>query len=340
MVYIFSAGCDWMDSLFRDAEESGVAVISKDDISPFPISGTTKFLCKLMLSKRINSMIPLSNVAGPWLFDRLIPKAMESKLKKGDIFLFSTGNRFTYDSAFLKYCKRKYPDVALVRWFTDLVNIHNCCNIEGDEIAFCKEHYDHIITYDAVEAKKYGITYIETPYAKDSNVTLPEPGSVPKYDVVFVGKAKLNLDPQRFHTIMAVYRHLKQHGLRLCFYIVDVPEELQIQTDDIVYNQFLSYADVLKLNLESKCILEVSQKGESGTTLRMFEAIAYNRRLLLNNPHLVAHELFSTEHMHYFKEASDIDINFIIDEASVCYDYADKLSVHHYLSKLNQLIQK
>lgn len=252
---------------------------------------------------------------------------------KNSIYVISRGDRLFWEKGFLKYVKKKRPDIILCAWILDLLSLHP---VEY-QLDLLNNYYDYTITYDSGEAAKYGFYYIETPY---TGIEKDTSNNSILYDVVFVGKSKISLDETRYNTIISVFKYLKANGLKPRFYITDVPEEFQISDSDIVYNHPLTYCEIIQLDLQSRCILDVPQKDEVGTTLRIFEAIKYDRKFIFCNPNLKNHKYYDERYMKFFNKVEEIDISFICENISIQYDNKELLSVNYFIDSLKTTIDK
>ena len=61
--------------------------------------------------------------------------------------------------------------------------------------------------------------------------------------------------------------------------------------DDHFHKQ-IPYTQYLDLQLDCRCLVDITQQGQHGLTLRPLEAAVYGRKLLSNNTSLKTHALF------------------------------------------------
>jgi len=102
--------------------------------------------------------------------------------------------------------------------------------------------------------------------------------NIPQSDVYFVGSAK-----DRLELIFDVFHQLKQEGITCDFYLSGVPSSKKIKDAGIHYIHKMSYIENLKHVVRTKCILEIVQGNAKSSTLRTWEAIMYDKKLLTNN---------------------------------------------------------
>ena len=171
---------------------------------------------------------------------------------------------------FVKYLRKKYPHSKIVCFFQDMVHLENNININH-----IKDVFDLVISFDHIDAKKYDIFYHPTVY---SNHFFDRVDNTQRSDVYFLGSAKNRLDK-----IGLIYQYLESTGLKCDFYVTQVDEKDQSNYQGIHFISQMSYVENLRHLVNTECILEVLQDNSSGYTMRTWEAIMYNKKLLTNN---------------------------------------------------------
>jgi hypothetical protein len=239
-------------------------------------------------------------------------------------FIFNERMLFLDNYGFVDYLKRKYPNSKFVCFLQDLSTTIQNVNLN---IIFSK--FDLSISYDEREASKLGIIYHPTPYShfpfERSNTGKPS-------DVLFVGRAK-----NRLNDIIGVYEKLTQNGLTCEFYIFGVDPKEQLYPDEIRYNVLLSYEQNIERVLNTKCILEMLQRGAVGFSLRTWEAIMYDKLLLTNNKLIEQAPFYKSEFIHCYGDVSDLNLEFMKNlKREVNYNYKDKLSPFFLLDFLEK----
>lgn len=325
---LFCSKSDWFRYMFYDSFGDKHFFISKNGISPFGSQGPIGLLNSILYSQKIEKKLRI-----PKFIKRLTYRTLISKRKLNNcenvFFIFTDSNRLSHDQDFINYCRKKIKKVVVVRWFLDLMDISLLP--ESEEVSFCKKNFDIIVDYDRDEALKYGFYFVESPY---SRALCFEPKE-PCYDVVFIGTAKIQRDSGlRYNKIIKAYESLIRSGLSVKFYVHGVPAELQKYTDGIVYNKYLPYEKVLELNSMSRCILEITQTNETGTTLRLFESIAYKKKLLIDNEKIVKNPLFDDKNMKIFKDNESVDVDFIRSEYIESTINREKISPNVFFNSL------
>lgn len=337
---VFGKGCDWFNALFKDIDNDDHFLIGRDQFCPCWQTRTSNFLCRIAWGEKFGR-VNNSNFLSKCLIRKMC-KNINRKYPQGAILIFHRSNPLSQNEFFLNSLKKTNPKCKLVYWFTDVVKVVEY-NIK-DVIRISKQYYDLVITYEKEDAKEYGFEYVETPYSYFDK--LPKIKKDRDIDLLYVGKSKLDIDSSRFAKIIKVFEIAKEKQLKVDFTIVDVPDECQKYKNDILYNKVIPYDELVKKVTRSKCILEVSQLDEKGTTLRLFEAIAFDTHLLFTNKNLLCHPYFDKKYMHYI-DCSNLD-NLTIDfgflsENNVKYSKSlkNEISPYSFLNRIyNLFIQK
>ena len=109
-----------------------------------------------------------------------------------------------------------------------------------------------------------------------------------KYDAIFIGTDKgrleyLNQVGEMFSKIninynFLVYKQTKKKSLNIKF-----------------TNKMLTYQTVIKLVMESRCIVELCNKNQTGLTLRTLEALFYNKKIITNNKNIINYNFYNKD---------------------------------------------
>jgi hypothetical protein len=97
----------------------------------------------------------------------------------------------------------------------------------------------------------------------------------------------------------------------------------------------LPYPEVLRRELQAQCILEILQPGRSNLTLRPYEAVAYNRKLLTNSKSILSFPYYNPAYMQYFEKIEDIDWDWVKAPAVVDYGYKGDFSPARLLEDIS-----
>lgn len=99
-----------------------------------------------------------------------------------------------------------------------------------------------------------------------------------------------------------------------------------------------TYKDTLKDMASSNCILELVTPNQSATyTLRDYEAIIYNKKLLTNNKDIFKFPFYNKEYMKYFEDIEDVDFNWIKKDLEIDYKYDGRYSPEKLIEEISRI---
>ncbi len=282
-------------------------------------SPLVRFLLKFTFSKKANRFVkfPFSSIVYPALFKNGFPK------DKPTCFLVFGNCSHIYNSTYMDYISRKYPNLKKVLYMQDIVARNSELNIEK-----AKEKFDLILSYDKGDCEKYGLVYHPTPF---SLYPIKTEAKIEESDVFFCGHAK-----NRYSVILKVYDECVSKGLKCKFFVTGVDGFME-RRSDIIYNKPLTYEQILYYVKYTKCILEIMQANADGYTPRTWESIVYDRHLLTNNTSLCKSSYYNANFMHHINS----DLNYVHNwiNSPVSYDTPIKQSISP-LRVLEKIVEK
>lgn len=237
--------------------------------------------------------------------------------KKKYCVIFSDVSAGRTDKKYLDELHKK-DNIRLV-----LVNVNNVSR-KKNIIESRLDYFDLIFSFDRKDAEKYGFIYYPTLYSiqKIKN-------GIPEYDAFFVGVAK-----DRLNMLHEIYNIITAAGGRAEFFISGVKKK-DCKYSDIHYNEWLNYTQILEYIQKSKCLIEVMGGEQDGVTLRAMEAICYDKKLITNNRSVQNLSFYRTGFIQTFKEANDINTDFIINNDRVDFHYNNEFSPIHLIDRIN-----
>lgn len=234
-----------------------------------------------------------------------------------NIVMFNASIKRYYSADLLKDIKKQYDNAKLTLFFMDPSTIwasQNAMEIVNSEAGI----FDNIFTVDENDAKQKQWIYWPTPYSK---IEFSE--SSEKQDLYFCGATK-----DRHLLLIDLISSLKRNDVKAkwdIFYIKRNEENLDKLLNIIKIksiDKMKSYEDTLREVNNSNCILELVTPEQSATyTLRDYEAVVYNKKLLTNNKSIFDFPYYNEKNMKYFESVEDIDFEWIKRETLVDYEY-------------------
>lgn len=144
----------------------------------------------------------------------------------------------------------------------------------------------------------------------------------------------IGLNKGRLEKLLKVYEEVTKRKGICEFYINKVKRSNQKYADSIHYNERMTYLEVLESLQKTNCLIELLQEGQHGMTLRAFEAICYNKKLITNNKDVINLPFYDERYIQIINDIDDIDYDFIFDKTIVNYGYKDEFSPKYLLQSI------
>ena len=281
------------------------------------------FVRKLYLSKKVNKIIKLPN-KGIWYRD------ISSKCLASDInsVLIIDGALNYIDEDTLLSIRQSRKDL---KFYLLMIN---ALNADSPSINWIKEFvftfpWDKILTFDPVDACNYEMTYNGFCYYSAHSI----PNSLGKStDIYFVG----GLKGGRKQLILETYQYLFDKHVKCNFQLMVYEKSIPVSKPGLTFHPlgWRPYEEILKDIDHTKCILEILQDGQSGASLRYFEAVCYNKKLLTNNKYIINFPYYNPKYMKIFSDFNDIDIDWILSDEPIDYGYRGDFSPNLLINRL------
>lgn len=178
------------------------------------------------------------------------------------------------------------------------------------------------MTFDPKDAEQNAWVY--TGLHNYSKLALPVSRN-PRFDIFYAGSIK----GQRGDTLLRLLARFHESGIKSHFICPSIPnlsydpeksEGLQL------IRKRISYKKILNQMMDSNCILEVLQDGQTGATLRYCEAVCYNKKLLTTNANIVNFPFYDSRYMKVISADSEIDPEWIKNREQIDYGYRNEFS--------------
>lgn len=190
--------------------------------------------------------------------------------------------------------------------------------------------FDCIYSFDERDCQEHGFLKTNSLYSKRTDIRPSER----KYDLFFVGRAK-----DRLESLLSIAKQGYKKNLNCGFYILGVDKEKRIKTPGVFYiDLVLSYDEVLPMVLSSRCLLDIVQNGQEGMTMRVYESIFYDKKLLTNNKSIKSLKYFNDD-MKIIEDIDKIDFDFIRKPMPE-YNYGGEYSPMNLIKNIRDRVQE
>ena len=233
------------------------------------------------------------------------------------------------DIKYLKKLKKENPNLNFILLILDSLGAHSLhlkyLNIE----ILNNNFWDCIMSFDRTDCEKHGFKYLGFFYYSSFNEIKP---SMNKTDIYYIGFLK----GKREELIGKIYDKCIVNNLSANINII-YKKILKINNSNLKTSTIRkSYPNIIAEIKSTNCILEVLQKGQESQSIRYFEAVVYNKKLLSNNPNLKKLPFYDERYMKYFEKVDDIDWKWVAKREDIDYKYNNEFSPIHMLEQIEK----
>lgn len=180
-------------------------------------------------------------------------------------------------------------------------------------------------TFDPKDASDTGFKYTMNVYSYHE----PEQGGE-EADIYF---SFFGLD--RLELVREMARYLGTKQVKCNFvYVGDIDEEKHMLGSVKHSSKHLTYSQILKDAAQANCLLEILRPGQAGSSLRYYEAVCYNKKLLTTNKNVVNLPFYDPRYIKIFEKPSDVDCEWVCRREKVDYHYDGMFSPVHFLEEV------
>lgn len=161
--------------------------------------------------------------------------------------------------------------------------------------------FDVVYSFDSNDCKNYGFEKIENFHFFD-DLDINE--IKPSYDVVFLGTAD-----GRIENLKKTLGYFKINNIKAKAYIYVPPNKnLKRNVDIEVFTKITPFKDSFKFALNGKVILDLGHKNQTGLSFRVFEAMAFGKKLITDNKHVKAYDFYNENNIFVIDDIDKIQI--------------------------------
>lgn len=198
-----------------------------------------------------------------------------------------------YGYDILEYIHRKNGKARLIFWYW---------NIAQNMIPDKYRKYCEVWSFDGDDCKKYNFRKnVQFYFQPESS------NNVINYDAVFIGR-----DKGRYEQIKRLYDYLNEKNLKLNFNVLDSEHK-----EGICIDKAIDYEEVIKLIESSRCVVEFTQKDQTGLSARALEALFYKKKLVTNNKAIRYEKIYSKDNVFILEEDNIEELVKFISEPYV-----------------------
>ena len=280
-------------------------------------------------------------------------------LKKSKLYDYFINQKNIYNIG--KYIKNKKTQYLIIiqaqclnrisyAYFNNLKNRFNCeliiyslDSVHANSPTFLSvkdtilnNNWDRIYTYDYFDSMEFGWSYIGRNYFSTSKLPPRNKQKPIKNDIYFAGGIKGGKEKILFQ----IYEKLLQNNLNPNFYLYCYSDKQKNELQEkypsynIFFREWQQYKKLLNCIQETNCIIEILQENQKTQSVRYFEALYFNKKLLTNNPEIINLPYYNPEYMKYFKNVEDIDFEWLKKDIKVDYHYQNDFTPVNFIKQV------
>lgn len=286
----------WPDIVWRDAFTKGARILLD---SCCPVHPLLHKLRRIHFANPVNRKIwlPLKFL---WDGTNTLRLSDLDPLKRNYI-IFQTGIKF---SAHYIARLKKERNACIVLYMPDNIRTMKIAQNKEEFIRFCRHyHVDQVYSFDKKDCEEFGAEFFDFYSMLPAKVKNKEVVD-DKSKILYVGGCR---SKERLKTLSALYDNLKDKAH--CTFYLNGVKPTDATRKGIVYNHPMTYAEVVELVQQHDIIVELINGAQTGNTLRLKEAVCYNKCLLTNNLTVKDSPYYRADFMQVFRKVNDIDLS-------------------------------
>lgn len=282
--------------------------------------------------KRVNLVYRLLKNISHFLFEqynliyekKILKKTLEFKF---DYFLLIRGEHTTIE--FLDKLRNNNPNAKFIYYQWD--SVKNNLN----SIKICSK-FDKCFTFDMKDSKNYNtFKYLPLFYLPEYK-KIRESKNVITNDVVFIGTYQI----ERYEQVLQFNSYCKQNNIKFRYYLY-LPFLQYLKLILLKQRMFLdirtkmlSEYEVFEMLKGTKAVLDLPSVYQNGATIRTFEALAANKKVISSNLSLISEIFFNKDYIRFFNLNNEENLNLFINQETMNYDLTKICSLEQWLKKI------
>jgi len=197
----------------------------------------------------------------------------------------------------IPYIRKRNPMIRIIVWYWNIVHEKN---LLPDKY----RKYCEVWSFDKQDCIQYGMRQNSQFYFDNLGIEIKKK----KFDAVFVGR-----DKGRACKVLKIKEVLEQCGYSVFLNIVK--DRTSVEADNkLEYNKMIDYKQVLEKISESNCIIDIPQKGQSGLTARVLEALYLRKKLITTDETILEYNFYKAQNILFWNgRCSDEEIKKFLD---------------------------
>ena len=296
----------WPDIVWQDAKDMG-ARVCLDYCKPIP--AWLRKLRKIHFSNPANRRIwlPMKTM---WDWTNAL-RLDDLDPNKRNYIIFQTGIKFS--AHYIKRLKEE-RNACIVLYMPDNVSTMGIANNIAEFERYCHHyHVDQVYSFDKKDCDTFGMEFFDF-YSMLPIIDSTNYSNGDRLRVFYVGSCR---SKERLDILHRLYDYLSNQAD--CTFYLNGVDTVDMTREGIIYNHPLTYRQVIELVQRNDVIVEIMNGCQTGNTLRLKEAVCYNKLLLTNNQTITDTPYYNSKYMQVFNKVDEIDLSKFLPNPDYCY---------------------
>ncbi len=200
--------------------------------------------------------------------------------------------------------------------------------------------FHRVLSFDRADCEEYGLEYLPLFYSDDYANIAPVEDSNCSIDILFVGSAT----DERIDFLRRMKDNTRDRPLRIvsrlyCSKAHYLFYWMRGKHNSSLTTRRLTTPQLIQLIRNSKAVLDVSNRYQTGLTMRTFEALGAGRMLLTTNVSIAREPFYDSDQIRIVSDiVSDIDVDALIS-AKPLSRLSAEYSLQNWLKRIFGLLQ-
>ena len=195
--------------------------------------------------------------------------------------------------------------------------------------------WDAVLSFDKDDCAEYGFKWLGYSYYSKHKC---DSISAPQSDIYYIGR--IHGQDRREELVKKIYYKCINNKVVCDFNIVRSKKNQEVLAGLHERKRAVPYSTIIDSISKTNCILEILQKGQNHQTLRYFEAICYNKKLVTNNHNTIHLPYYDERYIKIINSEDDLDVEWIKKKEIVDYGYKGDFSSSYLIGVVNEALNK
>lgn len=239
----------------------------------------------------------------------------------------------SFNSNMIRELKEVSPKSKFIFYMYDPI-----CSMP-DRLEFSKE-FDRRLSFDYNDCEKYGFEFLPLFYSDDNLKNNLKNNFI--YDACYIG----TMMPGKYILVNKIISQLEEHGFNVFDYQYIQSKSValfyKLKSDDFKNANFSNFKYKRMTNQEcdnivndSKIVIDCPKEGQNGMTIRIFEALAANKKIITTNENIKKYDFYKPENIYIFHDAIDFnDLFFKSEYVKIDKEIKEKYSLNHWIKEI------